>query len=147
MAIHKNTLVTATLAIFSSALCSAYYERDLFIGLVFLNRIWYNSTLTTYCISLAQTINIHFLGLFLESSFMLDDSHDNLTVEEDAGGNRDDIVEDISIEDKTLGVPIFCQVVIAAGEQLSLCKIQNSKSLQICFVWPSVVIEMLLPRA
>ena len=52
---------------------------------------------------------------------MLDDSHDNLTVEEDAGGNWDDIIEDICIEDKTLGVPVLCQVVIAAGEQLSLC--------------------------
>ena len=75
----------------------------------------------TYCISLAQAVHVHFLCLFLESSLVLDYSHHNLAVEENTDGDWDNIVEDVGVEDKTLGVPILCQVIVAAREQLSFC--------------------------
>ena len=48
------------------------------------------------------------------------DSFNNLRVEEDDSWHRDAIVADESVEDEALAVPIFTQVVVAAGDQETL---------------------------
>ena len=58
-------------------------------------------------VALSQAFDIHFLGLFFQSSLVFDYSQDNLAVKEDAGTNRNTVVEDVSIKDKADGVPVL----------------------------------------
>jgi hypothetical protein len=45
---------------------------------------------------------------------------DNLGVEEDDGQHGEDVVADEGVQDEALVVPVFSQVVVAAGDQQAL---------------------------
>ena len=82
---------------------------------------FFRPKLFTYSIR-PQAFNIHLGSLLLESSFVRDDSFDDLRVEEDDGRHRQDVVADESVEDEALVVPVVGQVVVAARDQETLCK-------------------------
>ena len=68
----------------------------------------------------SQTLNVHFLGLFPQSSLVLHNCHDNLAVEENAARNWDDVVANVGIKHKADRVPVLRQVVVAAVQKHSL---------------------------
>ena len=81
-------------------------------------------------VSRPQALNVHFLGLFFEGFLVLDDSHDDLAVEEDAWRDGDAVVEDVGVEDKANAVHVLAQVVVAAWDQLALCGPANKEIIE-----------------
>ena len=52
---------------------------------------------------------------------MRHDGLDDLRVEEDDGQHGEDVVADERVQDEALVVPVFGQVIVAAGDQEALC--------------------------
>ena len=75
-----------------------------------------NKTVGTYSVR-SEAFDIHFLGLCLEGCLMGDNRLDNLGVEVDNDGHWHGIVQDESIQNVALVVPVLSKVVIAAGHQ------------------------------
>ena len=74
----------------------------------------------------SQAFHIHFLGLGFHCQLVADDGLDYLGVKVDGGQNWQGKVAEKSVEDETLGHPIFRQVVVAASDQLSFCNEKNN---------------------